>query len=84
MVGYYKLLTNLDPKISTDVVFTISSGREFHSLIVYGKKENLKTSYFSIVAVTLRRRSNYLGPRKSLKGAQSLVSQFLHMKNKPR
>jgi len=29
-------------KTTTDVAFTISSGREFHSLIVRGKKENLK------------------------------------------
>ena len=45
---YQKLLTNLDLKLSMDVVFTISSGREFHSLIVCGKKENLKRSFFAL------------------------------------
>ena len=43
---YQKLLTNLDLKLSTNVVSTISSGREFHSLIGRGKKENLKILFF--------------------------------------
>ena len=34
-----KLLTNLDLKLSTDI---LPSRRELHSLIVRGKKENLK------------------------------------------
>ena len=34
-----KLLTNLELKLSTDIV---PSRKEFHSLIIRGKKENLK------------------------------------------
>ena len=38
-----------------DIVFTKSSGREFHSLIVRGKKENLKTSFFALGTTNLKR-----------------------------
>lgn len=35
----------------TNIVFTTSSGREFHSLIVRGKKEILQT-YFFVLRIT--------------------------------
>ena len=37
--------------MSTNIVFTTSSGREFHSLIVRGKKEILQT-YFFVLRIT--------------------------------
>ena len=54
MVEYQKLLTNLDLKLSMGVVFTKFSGREFYSLIVRGKKENLKTSFFALGTTNLK------------------------------
>ncbi len=41
-------------KLFADVVFTISSGREFHPLIVsHGKKENLKISFVAPTSISL-------------------------------
>ena len=37
----------MDLKLSRDAAFTTSFGREFHSLIVRRKNENLKMSFFA-------------------------------------
>ena len=49
-----KLLANLDLKLSTDLAFTISLGKKFHSLIVRGNKENLKISFFALGATNFK------------------------------
>ena len=54
MIEYQKLLNDLDLKLSMNVVFTKSSGREFHTLIVRGKKENLKTSFLALGTTNLK------------------------------
>ena len=46
-----KLLINLDIKLSTDIV---RSRREFHSLIVPEKKENVKISFFVLGTTILK------------------------------
>ena len=37
-----------------DVVCKMSAGREFHSLIVHGKKKNLKIYFFALGNTNLR------------------------------
>lgn len=40
--------------MSTNIVFTTSLGREFHSLIFRGKKETLETSFFALRTTNLK------------------------------
>ena len=47
-------MVNLDLKLSRDVAITISLGRYFHSLIVRGKNENLKLSFFALGTTNLK------------------------------
>ena len=44
----------MDLKLSRDAAFTTSFGREFHSLIVWGKNENLKMSFFALGTKNLK------------------------------
>ena len=44
----------MDLKLLRDVAFTISLGREFHLLIVRGKNENLKLSFFALGTKNLK------------------------------
>ena len=49
-----KLLVNVDLKLSRDAASTTSFGRELHSLIVRGKNENLKMSFFALGTKNLK------------------------------
>ena len=52
---YWKLLINIDLKLLKDVAFTLSLGKEFHSLIVRGKNENWKLSFFTLGTTNLKK-----------------------------
>ena len=54
-----KLLTNLDLKLSTDIV---PSRREFHRLIVCGKKENIHTYIHTYILYWISSLSRALPP----------------------